>query len=600
MSMNIKPENRRLLEALSFIDDSIVSDMLAEIKIPDAPSPERNKKVTRRSIRYFLALAASLVLMSAVIPLITYLIEIYPFGQSDPAAQPTESDFEDYIITETDLAAINSAWNAKFGTGNFADTPEEAMRRNKYGTFYFGRYGYSIVIIEQSDSNTLGGCTMGSNYEYPMSFKNGQKMWVFNSEDVYTPYEAEREGVLTQDHVAAIYGFYQNYYIPALGYWEFIPTLEALTQEEMREVSDAVLLYKRNQSYHLTYEAYLPIYGEEKAREIAERENPLDFGWEKDKYFRGGWREERYYGVFGDCIVVAGEGQAQVLRGYTIEGIRIQGTSFRSYVYRNGEVLELGRAYDKGWLTLEDIARIASRHNNYIIALNSKDYLLGERYLEPIKELEALPKELFEERYENLNTGFVDDDRYLGDIGYCWVFLERTDEPNETESVNIAGYEFYTGKYRRMVAYTSTWDGYNFNFEAHDLAELYREHNIPDVLIKMIYQRNEEYERYFNLSTLKEMDEVAQTHFANVPVDILEFYGTYNGYTVVANETMLSAVTSFEINGYKFSYSNMTDVMVYRGSEKHHLTEAYQKGYITDTDIAKIHEAYLRYQVFYK
>ena len=38
MSMNIKPENRRLLEALSFIDDSIVSDMLAEIKIPDAPT----------------------------------------------------------------------------------------------------------------------------------------------------------------------------------------------------------------------------------------------------------------------------------------------------------------------------------------------------------------------------------------------------------------------------------------------------------------------------------------------------------------------------------------------------------------------------------
>ena len=180
------------------------------------------------------------------------------------------------------------------------------------------------------------------------------------------------------------------------------------------------------------------------------------------------------------------------------------------------------------------------------------------------------------------------------------VFLEKTKEPNETESVNIAGYEFYTGKYRKLMAYTITYDGYNYNLEAHDLAELYREKSIPDVLIKMIYQRNEEYEIYYNLSTIKEMDEVAQTHFANVPVGILEFYGTYNGYTVVANKTMLSAVTSFEINGYKFSYSNMTDVMVYRGSEKHHLTEAYQKGYITDTDIAKIHEAYLRYQVFYK
>ena len=74
MRMKIKPENRRLLEALSFIDDSIVSDMLAEIKIPDAPSPERNKKVTRRSLRYFLTLAACLMLLIAAVPLITYLI----------------------------------------------------------------------------------------------------------------------------------------------------------------------------------------------------------------------------------------------------------------------------------------------------------------------------------------------------------------------------------------------------------------------------------------------------------------------------------------------------------------------------------------------
>ena len=74
MSMNIKPENRRLLEALSFIDDSIVSDMLAEIKVPDAPSPERNKKVTRRSLRYFLTLAACLMLLIAAVPIITYFV----------------------------------------------------------------------------------------------------------------------------------------------------------------------------------------------------------------------------------------------------------------------------------------------------------------------------------------------------------------------------------------------------------------------------------------------------------------------------------------------------------------------------------------------
>ena len=139
-----------------------------------------------------------------------------------------------------------------------------------------------------------------------------------------------------------------------------------------------------------------------------------------------------------------------------------------------------------------------------------------------------------------------------------------------------------------------------FNLEAHDLAELYRERNIPDVLIKMIYQRNEEYERYFNLSTLKEMDEVAQTHFANVPVGTLEFYGTYNGYTVVAITSWGSEVTEIELVGYSFYYPITATIWVCHDGEKYSLQEAYKKEYLTDTDIAKIHEAYLRYQVFYK
>lgn len=106
MRMNIKPENRRLLEALSFIDDSIVSDMLAEIKIPDAPSPERNKKVTRRSLRYFLTLAACLMLLIAAVPLITYLIPRIGVIFSGNAGAGSGTDEYDIPIPEGGLTFI--------------------------------------------------------------------------------------------------------------------------------------------------------------------------------------------------------------------------------------------------------------------------------------------------------------------------------------------------------------------------------------------------------------------------------------------------------------------------------------------------------------
>ena len=106
MRMNIKPENRRLLEALSFIDDSIVSDMLAEIKIPDAPSPERNKKVTRRSLRYFLTLAACLMLLIAAVPIITYFVPRIGIIFSGNAGAGSGTDEYDIPIPEGGLTFI--------------------------------------------------------------------------------------------------------------------------------------------------------------------------------------------------------------------------------------------------------------------------------------------------------------------------------------------------------------------------------------------------------------------------------------------------------------------------------------------------------------
>ena len=106
MRMKITPENRRLLEALSFIDDSIVSDMLAEIKVPDAPSSERNKKVTRRSLRYFLTLAACLMLLIAAVPIITYFVPRIGIIFSGNAGAGSGTDEYDIPIPEGGLTFI--------------------------------------------------------------------------------------------------------------------------------------------------------------------------------------------------------------------------------------------------------------------------------------------------------------------------------------------------------------------------------------------------------------------------------------------------------------------------------------------------------------
>ena len=136
MRMNIKPENRRLLEALSFIDDSIVSDMLAEIKIPDAPSPERNKKVTRRSIRYFLALAACLMLLIAAVPIITYFVPRIGIIFSGNAGAGSGTDEYDIPIPEGGLTFIEHV-------GEVPDEFKEIIKNNLFLRAYV--YGDHLI-----------------------------------------------------------------------------------------------------------------------------------------------------------------------------------------------------------------------------------------------------------------------------------------------------------------------------------------------------------------------------------------------------------------------------------------------------------------------
>lgn len=71
-----------------------------------------------------------------------------------------------------------------------------------------------------------------------------------------------------------------------------------------------------------------------------------------------------YYGTINGCIVAFGvPGQIDATRYITVAGCTFRyGSSFKIFVYRDGEACELEEAYEQEWLTEEHIQKLEVRH----------------------------------------------------------------------------------------------------------------------------------------------------------------------------------------------------------------------------------------------
>ena len=77
MSMNIKPENRRLLESLEHIDEKLVLEALGDLKVTSALAPKEEAVTWKTPFKHWkrlTAMVACLVLLSCAIPLISYVL----------------------------------------------------------------------------------------------------------------------------------------------------------------------------------------------------------------------------------------------------------------------------------------------------------------------------------------------------------------------------------------------------------------------------------------------------------------------------------------------------------------------------------------------
>ncbi|MBQ4140052.1 MAG: hypothetical protein IJD70_01840 [Clostridia bacterium] len=235
-------KDTRLLEALELIDDKYIADA-ARYNMDYVPRanevPVRTWKTPFKYWKQFTALAACVVLFAFSAPIFSYFSKV--IGNWGAAAgsensteiaetpETTNGMYDEYILTEEDLAELNEAYfkrnildnpehtnmneeelnrvkNSKYG--KFAETVEQAMIRIIVGgPCYFGKFENSIVIAYTGRSFHCSYVIGNDVFEFPT-----QNILVCYDSTFYELDEAYELGFITEKDVKKIYELSKTYY----------------------------------------------------------------------------------------------------------------------------------------------------------------------------------------------------------------------------------------------------------------------------------------------------------------------------------------------------------------------------------------------------
>ena len=114
MKKEFKPENIAFLDSIDYIDDKILAEVLAEVKVPK--NPEEGGK-PHRAWKQIAVFAACMVLLGALFPVVSWIIGKVgitpgsnPAGTKDPLLENTSSDAE---ATEQDHSVYLIPYHAR-------------------------------------------------------------------------------------------------------------------------------------------------------------------------------------------------------------------------------------------------------------------------------------------------------------------------------------------------------------------------------------------------------------------------------------------------------------------------------------------------------
>lgn len=326
-------------------------------------------------------------------------------------------------------------------------------------------------------------------------------------------------------------------------YIVFSSDLEPIAAERIEEVRQAFYMML----YRYEYDSQSPLLGDsaqQAAIDFAKRGKSTLLNRENleidDSLSYVNLYTSRYYGTVGGCEIISIHSFTEKESSIELGGVKIANpTPFYVYVCRGEEMIPLAEAYEKEWLTAIDVLLISKRNsdfNSYWKA-NYADKKTDYSYVKFTDDLEDISDEMIAEIEARL---FADTYAELYNVYGEQIGSAYSDGKKDGVSSWFAAINGYTSQDYFMENSNSDQIGWRY-------------------------------------------------------------YGIVSGYAVFAKAGPSQAVTRFDLGGNEIVFGTGTEMWVYsRDSGIVEFKEAYEKGLLTDADIAKIaerHGAYERYLI---
>ena len=373
MNRVIMMKDRRLIEALDYIDDEyIASAALYKMRAyaeSARPLAQTAGQSVKKHWKHYLGFVACLLVLALATPLFTHLPEII---NSFASAGGTEDEttngmYDEYILTEEDLAELNEAYFREItsdgyystldeaqldkyrATIKFASTIEQAIYRpserpvdnDDYAHIYIGKYGECIAVAFPGS---------GLSMEFPSTI-----IKVCYNSEFYSLTTAQDNGYLTDSEAEMIRDFIDTMFAEGR-YDKYI-----LTEDDLAQINEAYLQDRIADMLEDGCEVSEEDIERMKNSKYSKYALTVDEAMQRIK------EDSFYFGKFGDCFIFKigpGERPSFNPMTYILGEYKITIQGFIRVVY-NYEWIHLSEAYERGLLSDKDVAKLYEVYCKY-------------------------------------------------------------------------------------------------------------------------------------------------------------------------------------------------------------------------------------------
>ncbi len=425
MNAEIRFKDKRILEALEYIDEKYIDDVFNVLKEPDMTQNAQVKRSSFRHWKQYLALAACLILLAFATPIFGYVAEVigsFAAGIGDHTSGITEDSdlgeetFNDIESTENEQTTEEAIPNFQYSDvkiitdNNTSINPisvhigyslykdEKSIWTEEIAGWQYiinnRNYKYENLprLILDGDISSLAPENVSiSSFEiystdwrkleyyfgnlYELSLLAAGDYIVVGIEKERIPFDKPHYMFEEYDYKleksAAVFALSVTKYTESakeLSYLKFIPELEEIDDDTMLKVKKTWAEFKREDCYTSNHQNYLYRgYTENEAKALAEKDanNAAENAY--PQFFNGSYFY--YYGYLGtinDSVILASYyGAGQPINGLAIGGVDF-GFRARFYVYTDGKIISLEEAYENKLISSEDLILIKKRNEQYI------------------------------------------------------------------------------------------------------------------------------------------------------------------------------------------------------------------------------------------